>query len=175
MHNIIILSGPSGCGKSTLIRKLLGKYPELNFSVSHTTRSPRPGEIDGREYHFVSLPVFRNIEAKNGFVEWAEVHGQCYGTSWQEIRRNAMKNRTLVLDLDVQGTRRIKGEFPEAQAIFVVPPSLAELKKRLLKRELKWSREMSSRLRTALNELGEYKLYDHVIVNRDLEKAFSEL
>jgi len=175
MHHIIIISGPSGCGKSTLIHRLLAEFPELVFSVSHTTRPARPGEVSGRDYHFVSHPVFQKMKEKNGFAEWAEVHGQCYGTSWREIRAKSNKNRTLVLDLDVQGTRIITGQFPEAMTVFVIPPSLAELKKRLRKRELNWSRETDRRLQMALKELRAYGLYDYVIVNRDLEKAFAEL
>ncbi len=175
MHNIIIISGPSGCGKSTLIHKLLADFPELHFSVSHTTRPPRPAELGGRDYHFVTRPVFQKMIENNEFAEWADVHDQRYGTSWREIRRKSGNKRTLVLDLDVQGTRKIKEEFPEAMTVFVIPPSLAELKKRLRKRELRWSRETESRLQMAINELREYELYEYVIVNRDLEEAYSEM
>lgn len=175
MHNIIIISGPSGCGKSTLIHKLLAKFPELQFSVSHTTRPPRPGEVHGREYYFVSQPVFQKMLGKNEFAEWAEVHGHRYGTSRREILGKSSKSRTLVLDLDVQGARNLKRQFPEALAIFVVPPSLAELKKRLRKREQKWNKETQSRLQMALKELHEYRLYEYAIVNRDLRQAFGEL
>jgi guanylate kinase len=175
MHNIIIISGPSGCGKSTLIHKLLAKFPELHFSVSYTTRPPRPGEVHGREYYFVSQPVFQKMRAKNEFTEWAEVHGHHYGTSRREILGKSSQSRALVLDLDVQGARNIKRQFPEAMAIFVVPPSLAELKKRLRKREQKWNRETQLRLQMALKELQEYGSYEYAIVNRDLRQAFSEL
>jgi guanylate kinase len=175
MHNIIIISGPSGSGKSTLIRRLLIACPELRFSVSHTTRPPRENELCGRDYHFVSQSVFQKMLQNHEFVEWAEVHGQNYGSSWQEIHKKSGKGRTLVLDIDVQGARSIKHQFPEAMAIFVIPPSLAELKKRLRKREMKWNKETQQRLQTALNELHEYGLYDYLLVNHDLEKAFSEL
>jgi guanylate kinase len=175
MHNLIIISGPSGSGKSTLIHRLLGACPELRFSVSHTTRPPRENEVSGRDYHFVSPSVFHKMLQNHEFVEWAEVHGQHYGTSWREIRRNSCKGRTLILDIDVQGARNIKSQFPEAMAIFVIPPSLAELKKRLRKREMKWNKETRQRLQMALNELQEYGLYEYLIINRDLEKAFSDL
>jgi guanylate kinase len=175
MHNIIIISGPSGCGKSTLIHKLLAKFPELHFSVSHTTRPMRKNEVPGKDYHFISARVFQKMLHNDQFVEWAEVHGHRYGTSRREVLEKAGKSRTLVLDLDVQGARNIKRQFPEATAIFVVPPTLAELKKRLIKREMKWNPETQLRLRTALNELKEYGSYEYVIVNRDLRQAFSEL
>jgi guanylate kinase len=175
MHNLIIISGPSGSGKSTLIRRLLAACPELRFSVSHTTRLPRENEICGRDYHFVSQSVFQKMEQNNEFVEWAEVHGHQYGTSLHEIRKQSGKGRTLVLDIDVQGARNIKRQFPEAMTIFVIPPSLAELKKRLQKRELKWNKETQQRLQTALNEMHEYGLYEYLIINNDLENAFSDL
>ncbi len=175
MHNIIIISGPSGCGKSTMIHKLLAEFPELGFSVSHTTRPPRSGEVHSRDYYFISQPVFQKMKIKNEFVEWAEVHGHRYGTSWHEILRKSSKNRILVLDLDVQGARNIKRQFPEAMAVFVLPPSLAELKRRLRKREMNWNQEIQLRLQTALDELHEFGLYDYVIVNRDLGQAFNEL
>jgi guanylate kinase len=175
MHNIIVISGPSGCGKSTLIHKLLAACPKLRFAVSHTTRPPRDNEICGRDYHFVSRPLFQKMLKNHEFVEWAEVYGQQYGTSWQELHRKSSKGRTLVLDIDVQGARNIKRQFPEAMTIFVIPPSLAELKKRLRKREMKWDQETEHRLQKALHELRGYKQYEYVIVNHDLEKAFSEL
>ena len=175
MHNIIVISGPSGSGKSTLIRRLLAACPELRFSVSHTTRPPREDEVCGRDYHFISQSVFQKMTQNHEFAEWAEVHGQRYGSSWREIRKQSGKGRTLVLDIDVQGARNIKRQFPEAMAIFVIPPSLAELKKRLRKREMKWNKETQQRLQTALNELNEYGLYEYLIVNNDLENAFSDL
>jgi len=175
MHNLIIISGPSGSGKSTLIRKFLAACPELLFSVSHTTRPPRENEISGRDYHFVPTSVFQKMMQNHKFVEWAEVHGNYYGTSWQEIRKQSGKDRTLVLDLDVQGAHNVKRQFPEAMAVFVIPPSLAELKKRLRKREMKWDKETRQRLQTALDELREYRLYEYIIVNHDLENAFADL
>ncbi|MCX6553724.1 MAG: guanylate kinase [Candidatus Aminicenantes bacterium] len=175
MHNLIIVSGPSGSGKSTLIRKLLAVCPELRFSVSHTTRPARENEVNGRDYHFVSRRVFQKMRLRREFAEWAEVHGQLYGTSWRELRGKSNRNRTLVLDIDVQGARSIKRRFSQAMAIFVVPPSLAELKRRLRQREKKWSPETEHRLQKALNEIRGYKLYDYLIVNQDLKKAFAEL
>lgn len=175
MHNIIVISGPSGSGKSTLIRRLLTAFPKLRFSVSHTTRPMRKNEVPKKDYHFISERVFQKMLSNGQFVEWAEVHGHRYGTSWKEVRAKSGKGWTLVLDIDVQGARNIKRQFPETMAILVIPPSLAELKKRLIKREMKWNKETQQRLQTALNELNEYGLYEYLIVNHDLENAFSDL
>jgi guanylate kinase len=175
MRNIIIISGPSGCGKSTLIHELLAEFPELLFSVSHTTRPMRKTEVPGNDYHFISELEFQKMLAGDQFVEWAEVHGQHYGTSWKEVRAKSGKGRTLVLDIDSQGARNIKRQFPEAMAIFVVPPTLAALKKRLLKRETRLNRDTRRRLRAALKELRAYRRYDYVIVNDRIPDAVADL
>ena len=135
----------------------------------------RKNEAPGKDYHFISEREFQKMLGGGQFVEWAEVHGHRYGTSWEEVRAKSGKGWTLVLDIDSQGARNIKRQFPEAVAIFVIPPSLAELKKRLRKREMKWNKETQQRLQTALNELNEYGLYEYLIVNHDLENAFSDL
>ncbi len=175
MRNIIVISGPSGCGKSTLIGMLLAEFPELQFSVSHTTRPKRAGEMDGKDYHFVSDARFERMARAGRFAEWAEVHGRRYGTSWGEIRAKSGQGHTLVLDIDSQGALNIKRQFPEAMAIFVVPPTLAALKKRLLLRQGKLDREARRRLAAALKELRAYKLYDYVVVNDELASALSDL
>jgi guanylate kinase len=175
MNNIIIISGPSGCGKSTLIHELLAEFPELNFSVSHTTRPPRKNELPGKDYHFISELEFQKMLRGGQFVEWAEVHGHRYGTSCKEIRAKSGKGRTLVLDIDVQGARNIKRQFSEAMAIFVIPPTLAALKKRLRQRETRLNPETRLRLRAALKELRAYKLYDYVVVNDELPAALADL
>ena len=175
MRNIIIISGPSGCGKSTLIHELLAEFPELLFSVSHTTRPMRKNEVPGEDYHFISAREFQKMIAGDQFVEWAEVHGHHYGTSWKEVRAKSGKGRTLVLDIDSQGARHIKRKFPEAMAIFVVPPTLAALKKRLLKRETRLNQDTRRRLRAALKELRAYRRYDYVIVNDRMPDAVADL
>ena len=175
MRNIIVISGPSGCGKSTLIQLLLRELPELRFSVSHTTRLPRPSEVHGKDYYFVSEGAFARMVRRGQFAEWAEVHGRRYGTSWKEIRGKSGKGRTLVLDIDSQGARSIKGKFPEAMAIFVVPPTLAALKKRLLQRQARLDREARRRLGAALKELRAYRLYDYVVVNDKVPAALADL
>jgi guanylate kinase len=175
MNNLIIISGPSASGKSTLIRRLLADSPEMFFSVSHTTRPPRKNEIPGSDYYFVAATKFQKMIANNEFAEWAEVHGQRYGTSLKEVRAKSSKGRTLVLDIDSQGARNIKRQFPEAMAIFVVPPTLAVLKKRLLMRQGKLDHEARQRLGAALKELRSFGLYDYLLVNDDLEKASADL
>jgi len=175
MRNIIIISGPSGCGKSTLIHMLLGEFPELQFSVSHTTRPPRPNEVDGRDYHFVSETRFAAMVRDGRFAEKAAVHGHHYGTSWHEIRAKSGQGRILVLDIDVQGARSIKAKFPEAMAIFVVPPTLAALKKRLRQRQQQLDHEARRRLAAAMKELRAYPLYDYVVVNNDVASALADL
>jgi guanylate kinase len=175
MRNIIVISGPSGCGKSTLIHQLLTEFPELRFSISHTTRPPRPDEVHGRDYYFVSESDFQKMLRDGQFVEWAEVHRHYYGTSWKEVRAKSGKGRTLVLDIDSQGARNIKSQFPEAMAIFVVPPTLAALKKRLRKREKRLTPETRRRLQAALKELRAYALYDYVVVNDKIADAVADL
>lgn len=175
MNSIIIISGPSGSGKSTLIHELLAEFPELNFSVSHTTRPMRKNEVPGQDYHFISEREFQKILGSDQFVEWAEVHGHHYGTSLKEVRAKSGKGRTLVLDIDSQGARNIKRQFPEAMAIFVVPPTLAALKKRLLLRQGKLDREARQRLAAALKELRAYEQYDYVVVNDKLPAAMADL
>lgn len=175
MRNIIVISGPSGCGKSTLIAMLLAEFPELQFSVSHTTRPPRPGEVDGKDYHFVSAGHFERMVRAGRFAEWAKVHGQSYGTSWREIRAKSAGGRTLVLDIDTQGARSIKEQFPEAMGIFVVPPNLAALKKRLRQRQERLDGEARRRLGAALKEMRAYRQYDYVVVNDELASALADL
>jgi guanylate kinase len=175
MHNLIIISGPSGSGKSTLIRKLLAYYPELLFSVSHTTRPPRKNEVAGRDYYFISAKHFKKMINRGQFAEWAEVHGHRYGTSLKEIRAKSGRGRTLILDIDVQGARSIKRQFSEAMTIFVIPPGLSELKKRLLQREAHWNADTELRLRAALKELRAYELYDYVVVNDKVPAALADL
>jgi guanylate kinase len=175
VNRIIIISGPSGCGKSTLIADLLAAFPELNFSVSHTTRPMRKNEVNGKDYHFISPGEFTKMLDRGHFAEWAEVHGQRYGTSWKEIRAKSAAGRTLVLDIDIQGARNIKRQFPEAMAILVIPPTLAALKKRLRQRETRLNPETRQRLQAALRELRAYPLYDYVVVNDELATAQADL
>jgi len=173
---LLILSSPSGAGKTTLFNRLRGEFPLLRFSVSHTTRKPRPTEVDGREYHFVDRDAFEAMIALDAFAEHAEVHGNLYGTSKREIElaRSASADGVL-FDVDYQGARQIKATFPEAIGVFVLPPSLAELERRLRGRGTEDAVTAERRLSAAKAEIAHYGFFDYVIVNDDIERAYGKL
>lgn len=173
---LLIISSPSGAGKTTLTRRLLEEFPDFRFSVSHTTRKPRANEVDGRDYHFVTEEVFRKIIAENGFAEWAEVHGNLYGTSVDEIRKAHDEGKTGVLfDVDYQGARQIKEKFPDAVGVFILPPSMDELRRRLEGRGSDDAPSRRRRFEKAREEIGHYPFFDYMIVNDDLERALAAL
>jgi guanylate kinase len=174
-RRILIISGPSGVGKSTLIQRLLDEFPDLRFSVSHTTRPRRPDEKEGRDYYFISPDEFQRLQQEGAFAEWATVYGSAYGTSWQEIRAKAEQGQMVVLDIDSQGVRYVKEKFPEAVAVLIAPPSLSDLRSRLQKRENKINTQLEQRLQAAIGELRQYELYDYLVVNNDLEEAYQAL
>jgi guanylate kinase len=173
---LLIISSPSGAGKTTLTRRLLQEFSEFRFSVSHTTRNPRANEVDGQDYHFVDEETFRGIVAANGFAEWAEVHGNLYGTSVTEINlaRAAGKNGVL-FDVDYQGARQIKEKFPHAIGVFILPPSMDELRRRLDGRGSDDADSRRRRLDKAREEIGHYPFFDYMIVNDDLQRALTKL
>lgn len=170
---IYVVSGPSGGGKSTLIRRVLESLPGLRFSVSHTTRQKRESEVEGKDYHFTSEPVFRKMLGRGEFLEWAVVHGKAYGTSVREIRKAAQGD--LILDIDVQGARQVREKIKRAIFIFVLPPSYQELKRRLERRGLDSPAAIRRRLDRARQEIRSYSRFDYIIVNDDLEEAGREL
>jgi len=173
---LLIVSSPSGAGKTTLTRRLLEEFPEFRFSVSHTTRKPRPNEVDGRDYHFVTKEAFHEIIADNGFAEWAEVHGNLYGTSVSEIRQARDEGKSGVLfDVDYQGARQIKEKFPDAVGVFILPPSMDELRRRLESRGADDESSRRRRFKKAREEIEHYPFFDYMIVNDDLDRALSEL
>jgi len=176
-HNIIVISGPSGSGKSTLIGKLMEQHPEIIFSTSHTTRPIRVREVNGRDYHFISQQEFLDMVKNDEFVEWADVYGNYYGTSYREIDSKSKKggDTILALDIDVQGARKIKEKYPGALFIFVVPPSLDILYQRLEAREKKIDQHIRDRQEIAKEELKQYSIYDYIVVNDKLEEAFKVL
>jgi guanylate kinase len=175
LNNLMIISGPSGAGKSTLIRLLQNKNREIKFCVSHTTRSRRRHEVEGKDYHFVTEKKFQQMIEEKRFLEWALVYSHYYGTSWNEIRSNAAA-QNVVLDIDVQGARNLKNIYPLAWFVFVIPPSFSELEKRLSNRHRGESHaEIRDRLSRAKSEMSEYGLYDFIVVNDQKERALSIL
>ena len=173
---LLIVSSPSGAGKTTLTRRLLQEFSEFRFSVSHTTRQPRANEVDGQDYHFVDEKTFRDIIADNGFAEWAEVHGNLYGTSVTEIDLARTAGKIGVLfDVDYQGARQIKEKFPHAIGVFILPPSMEELRRRLDGRGSDDADSRRRRFDNAREEIGHYPFFDYMIVNDELQRALTEL
>jgi len=173
---LLIISSPSGAGKTTLTRRLLQEFSEFRFSVSHTTRLPRANEVDGQDYHFVDEKTFRDIIAENGFAEWAEVHGNLYGTTVAEIDLARAAGKSGVLfDVDYQGARQIKEKFPHAIGVFILPPSMDELRRRLDGRGSDDAESRQRRFDKAREEIGHYPFFDYMIVNDELQRALSEL
>lgn len=176
MDNIIVVSGPSGSGKSTLIHLLLQEHKELSFSISYTSRKKRKSEKNGEDYYFISKDKFKKMIDAGKFVEWAEIHSNYYGTSRDEIDLKLKNDKILILDVDAQGAKNIKKFISNALFIFVVPPTLKDLKKRLMKRENdKINKDIRKRLKIAKKELEQYELYDYIVTNDKLDDAFSLL
>jgi guanylate kinase len=173
---ILVLSAPSGCGKSTILKKVMSGLPGLVFSVSHTTRSPRPGEQDGRDYHFVDRRTFIELRDRqpSGFLEWAEVHGNFYGTSRAEVEARLSRGEDVVLDIDVQGAAQIR-QNAQPVTVFVVPPSLDELERRLRGRGTESEESLGLRLANAGQEMQHADEYTYCIVNDDLDRAVESL
>jgi len=175
---LFLLSAPSGAGKTTMIRGLLGDLDatgRLRFSISHTTRAPRMGEVDGRDYHFVSADAFRRMIADDLFLEWAEVHGNYYGTSAAAVLPLLDEGIDVIVDVDVQGAERLMREFPDAHSIFVLPPSYGSLVERLQGRGLDDPDQIARRLAVSLWEIRRYDSYRYVIVNDDAQRAVDAL
>ncbi len=174
---LLVLSSPSGAGKTTLTRKLLEQCPELCFSVSHTTRAPRANEVDGRDYHFVDRARFRRLVDQGAFLEWAEVHGNLYGTSIAEIERaqGTPGCAGLIFDIDYQGARQIRAQIEDVVGVFVLPPSMQELERRLRGRASETEEALQKRFTAAQLEIEHYALFDYLVVNDDVERAFDEL
>ncbi|MEM7447085.1 MAG: guanylate kinase [Myxococcota bacterium] len=173
---LLIISSPSGAGKTTLTRRLLQQFPLLDFSVSHTTRKRRAQEVDGRDYHFVDRTTFEARIAGGDFAEWAEVHGNLYGTSLSELDRARKNKRSgIVFDVDYQGARQIRSSFPWAVGIFILPPSMEELERRLRGRASEDEDAIRRRFEKAKIEIEHYPFFDYVIVNDELDRAAAQL
>jgi guanylate kinase len=172
---LFIISAPSGTGKSTVVAEVRRRLPELDFSISYTTRQPRGAERDGREYHFVERAAFERMIAEGAFAEWAQVHGNFYGTPCAPLDEAMASGRDILLDIDVQGGMSIKHAYPEAVAVFFLPPSFDELRKRLSGRKTDTPEQIKIRLENAQEELAFKDKYDVLIVNDEVEKAADEL
>ena len=175
MVDIFIISAPSGSGKSTLVKELREKVPNLEFSISYTTRRPRGSEQNGREYYFVSREEFETMARHGEFLEHAEVHGNCYGTARRFLEIAAERGNDLLLDIDVQGAEQIKRKLPQAIGIFILPPSRGELERRLRERSQDSDANIQRRLEAADREIENYWKYDYILVNDRLPKSVKEL
>jgi len=163
--SIFVISAPSGTGKSTLIKRLRALVRGLAFSVSYTTRPPRAGEENGREYFFVSRAEFKRRMARNEFIEWAEVHGHYYGTSWQQLQEAQEAGQDVLLDIDVKGYKKLRRRLPETVSVFLLPPSFPDLEKRLRHRHKDAPEVIAKRLEASRTEVAHWKEYDYLIVN----------
>ncbi len=173
---LFILSAPSGAGKTTILRKVMADLPGLVFSVSHTTRQPRPGEVDGGDYHFVSRQQFEAMRDEGHFWEWAEVHGNLYGTSRMAVLAQLASGLDVILDIDVQGAAMLRqcGDI-QAAFLFIAPPSLHALEQRLRGRQTESEETICLRLHNAKNEMLAVAFYDYLVVNDSLEQAIDTL
>src|SRR5205085_58908 len=172
---LLVVSGPSGAGKGTLVERLVAQRPECVFSISSTTRPRRENEVEGIQYEFVSREEFERRIEREFFLEWAEVHGELYGTPVQFVDDHIRHGRVVVLDVDVQGGASVRRVRPEAPSVFIYPPSLDSLRQRLLRRATDSAEVIERRLRNAPGEMAQYLEYDYVIVNDDLETAAARL
>jgi guanylate kinase len=172
---LFVVSAPSGAGKTTLCNAVRGHFRDLAYSISYTTRPPRNGEQNGSDYHFITPQEFEKGIDQGRWAEWAQVHGNLYGTSARWISDALANGRDILLDIDVQGARQILKRFPEAITIFIRPPSLEVLKQRLLGRGSDHPAAVELRLANAKNEMAQQHLYRHVVENDDLERATREL
>ena len=173
--NLIIISSPSGGGKGTLIREVLGMVPHLGYSVSYTTRSPRYGEENGKHYHFVSKEEFEAYKAKGGFLEYAEVHGNFYGTSIEQTKQMTRSGIDVILEIDVQGAAEVLEKVPEAVSIFILPPSFETLRARLIARATEGMADLELRLKNSLGEIMEFSRFGYVVINDEIAAASQKL
>lgn len=172
---LIVISGPSGAGKGTLCNLIKKEFPNIYYSISATTRSPRQGERHGVDYLFMSKEEFLELRDANGFLEWAEVYGNYYGTPRSKVEENIAQGRDVILEIDIQGALHVKKQYPEGVFIFIVPPSIKELKRRIETRGQDSPEDISKRLKSAHTELAYVSEYDYVIVNDKIEAAIAKL
>jgi guanylate kinase len=175
VSKVFVITGPSGVGKGTLISALLERVPDLELSVSATTRPPRPGEVDGREYHFLDPEDFERRVAQGEFLEHATYSGNRYGTLRSEVERRLGEGKSVVLEIEVQGARQVRDAMPEAVQVFIAPPEPADLRRRLRGRGTDDPDAIEARLETARRELEAQDEFAHVVVNDEIERAAAEL
>ncbi|WP_035143016.1 guanylate kinase [Schnuerera ultunensis] len=168
---LLVISGPSGCGKGTICKKILERNEKLVFSVSATTRMPRRGEIDGVNYFFINEERFNKMVEKDEFLEYANVHGNLYGTPKKFVLEQIEKGEIVILEIDVQGALQVKESYPEAVFIFLLPPSMSELKNRIKKRGTETDKDIDIRLKNAFEELKFIDEYDYIVINDKIEEA----
>ena len=173
--HLFIVSAPSGAGKSTLCRAMLKRFSDLLYSISYTTRAPRTGEQNGVDYYFIPRDEFEDGIARNRWAEWAEVHGNYYGTSAEFLDQWLSAGHDILLDIDVQGTRQILERYPEGVTIFILPPTLAVLKKRLEARRTDSPAVIALRLENAQKEMAQKDIYRHIVINDRLPEATAEM
>ncbi|XOV86153.1 MAG: guanylate kinase [Pseudomonadota bacterium] len=173
--HLFVVAAPSGAGKTSLVKALIEQVPRAAVAVSHTTRSPRPGEVEGVNYYFVDRPAFEQMQREGAFLESANVFGNLYGTSLAEVERVRHRGDHVILEIDWQGARQIRALVPESRSIFILPPSLQTLKLRLLTRGQDDDRTIARRTREAIGEISHYPEFDYIIVNDNFNRALAEL
>ena len=171
-----VVAAPSGTGKTTVCRRVVERDPQVEFSVSHTTRAPRPGEVDGVAYHFVTRADFDCLVEQKKLLEWAEYHGHHYGTSWAALEGPLSKGRDVLLEIEIQGARQVRARRPDARLIFLLSPSLEVLERRLRSRKTESEQDVAARLKLARREIAEADgCFDYAVVNDDLERCVAQV
>lgn len=173
--NIFVISAASGTGKTTLVSRLVQQHPNVRVSVSHTTRPPRTGEVNGQHYYFVSEEEFVRLAGEGAFLEHAQVFGNYYGTSYESVQSMCEQGYDVILEIDVQGAQQVRKALPEALSIFILPPSLAVLEQRLRQRQTDSEEVIARRLSEAVDEIQQALTFDYVVSNRSLQQAEEEL
>ncbi len=173
--HLYIVAAPSGAGKTTLVRLLLENDPGIRLSISTTTRAPRPGEEDGREYHFVDVADFVDSVSRSEFLEWAQVHGNYYGTSKRWVEAEMSAGRDILLEIDWQGAQQVRKSFPQAIGMFILPPSIEALEDRLSSRGTDSAATIARRIAAAREEIRHVDEFDYVIINDDLQRALGDM
>lgn len=171
---MIIISAPSGAGKSSFLKRVLEDFTDLQDTVTYTTRKMRKGEVEGDPYHFVTEERFRDLIKEGFFVEWAQVHDNLYGTPLHQIEDAHKEGKTVIMDVDVKGAETFRKKYPDAVTIFILPPSIEELRKRIIGRENKAPANLELRLENARKEMSQVDLFDHKVVNDDFETSYQQ-